>query len=274
MDAKLQRISTTPLNANSQCIQCAQSRNCMLCLYLFVVRVAMWRFRISLDYSHFVVLRQARHGYVGLDWTLLFRDLIPRRHATLPYALNASPEIVSQSGPSLKHSVSFEYRTNGRLCDDWLNPTFGMDVNGKVEVAGPPGDTGFVKMQGGASLNVPLPQSCAFHGSVQAGILRSIPFGGLCGPASISDRFFVGGPLHLRGFLPAGIGPRAKTVSEPLVARISYDACRYGVFLTTCYFSLKGRRLGTRRRCAWGRFLLHSYNGYIGSISQHYSVST
>lgn len=144
----------------------------------------------------------------------MFRDLIPRRHATLPYAMDASPEIVSQAGPSVKHSLSYEYRTNGRLCDDWLNPTYGMDVHSKVEVAGPPGDVGFVKWQGGASLNVPLPASWAFHGALQTGVLRSLPFGGLCGPPCVSDRFFLGGPMHFRGFVPAGIGPRAKTVRE------------------------------------------------------------
>lgn len=146
-----------------------------------------------------------------MDWSLLFRDLIPRRHATLPYAMDASPEITSQSGPSLKHSIAYEYRTNGRVCDHWLNPTYGIDVHGKVEVAGPPGDVGFVKLQGGASLHVPLPGPWAFHGAFQAGILQSLSFGGLCGPAGVSDRFFLGGPMQFRGFVPAGIGPRAKT---------------------------------------------------------------
>lgn len=146
-----------------------------------------------------------------MDWSLLFRDVIPRRHATLPYAMDASPEITSQAGPSLKHSLAYEYRTNGRLCNDWLNPTYGIDVHGKVEVAGPPGDVGFLKLQGGASLHVPLPSQWAFHGTFQTGILQSLSFGGLCGPARISDRFFLGGPMQFRGFVPAGIGPRAKT---------------------------------------------------------------
>ena len=162
----------------------------------------------------YICFAQAQGGYSGVDWSLLLRDLIPRRHATLPYAMDASPEIVSQSGPSLKHSLSYEYRTNGRYCDHRLNPTSGMDVHGKLEVAGPPGDVGFFKMQGGASLNVPLPGTWALHGAFQMGILRSLAFGGLCGPASISDRFFVGGPMQMRGFVPAGIGPRAKTVRE------------------------------------------------------------
>lgn len=155
----------------------------------------------------------ATGGYSGLDWSLLFRDVIPRRHASLPYAANASPEVVSQSGPSLLHSLSYEYRLNGSLCNDRYNPTEGMDLFAKLQVAGPPGDVGFVKAQGGMSYHsTVLPSSgLALHASLQSGILKSVTFGGLCQPPSLSDRFYVGGPLQLRGFCPAGIGPRAKT---------------------------------------------------------------
>ena len=190
----------------------------------------------------------------------MFRDLIPRRHATLPYAMDASPEIVSQAGPSLKHSLSYEYRTNGRLCDDWLNPTYGVDVHSKVEVAGPPGDVGFVKLQGGASLNVPLPASWAFHGAFQTGILRSLSFGGLCEPAGVSDRFFLGGPMHFRGFVPAGIGPRAKTVSEVCLhcmltkVLVFNDEPKHSIqdvcIVAGC--SAIGWSFCAWRRCSWG----------------------
>jgi outer membrane protein insertion porin family len=133
--------------------------------------------------------------------------------------------------------LSYEYRTNGRHCDDRFNPTDGVDVHGKIEVAGPPGNVGFVKMQGGASFNVPLPWTWALHGSVQAGMLRSLPLHGLCGPASISDRFFVGGPMQLRGFVPAGIGPRAKTVSKVWLFRLFLEICQLWYFLTRlCVF--------------------------------------
>lgn len=159
--------------------------------------------------------------------------------------MDASPEIVSQSGPSLKHSLSYEYRTNGRFCDDWLNPTYGMDIHGKIQVACPPGDVGFVKMQGGASLNVPLPSSCAFHGSLQTGILRSLSFGGLCGPAVVSDRFFLGGPMQFRGFVPAGVGPRAKTVRAMM--RMTMNACED----ESNSILIIGRCVGSGRRCAW-----------------------
>ena len=158
----------------------------------------------------------ANDAYTGCEWSWLFRDILPRRHATLPYALDASPEIAAQSGPSEKNSLAFEHRTNGTYCDNKFNPAEGIDYYSKVEIAGPPGDVGFVKAQGGGSIHIPiLPRylSCSLHGSFHTGILQSLSFGGACKPATVSDRFHVGGPMQLRGFSAAGIGPRAKSGS-------------------------------------------------------------
>ena len=180
--------------------------------------------------------------YWGLDWTLSLRDVVPRRHSTLPYACDASPEIVALSGPSLLHSLTYQIRTNGCFTDNRYQPTAGYDWNSKFQLAGPPGDVGFIKAQGSYSVHVPLASTTvgggasgttvpnpndgsvadtsgesvsvnwlSLHGNVNAGILQPISFSGICRPPTISDRFFVGGPLQLRGFLPAGIGPRAKT---------------------------------------------------------------
>ena len=132
-----------------------------------------------------------------------------------PYELDASPEIVAQSGPSVKHSVQYEFRTNGSLCDDRFNPTAGLDLRTSLELAGPPGDVGFIKGEGGLAGHMPLSDDgdgLSLHGSLQTGFLQALGFSGLCGPPTVSDRFFVGGPMQLRGFVPSGIGPRAKTV--------------------------------------------------------------
>mmetsp|Transcript_22308 Transcript_22308/g.32932 ORF Transcript_22308/g.32932 Transcript_22308/m.32932 type:complete len:510 (-) Transcript_22308:79-1608(-) len=153
----------------------------------------------------------APKSYVGIDWSLILRDVLPRRHATLPYTCDASPEVVLQSGSTAKHSLSFEYRTNGAYTDSRYNPTAGTDFHTKVEFAGPPGDVGFLKAEGGISHSVGREKGIAIHASAASGILQPLAFGGLCGPPTISDRFFIGGPMQLRGFVPAGIGPRAKT---------------------------------------------------------------
>jgi hypothetical protein len=171
------------------------------------------------------------------DWTLALRDVVPRKHATLPYAADASPEIVALSGPTMTNSMTYQIRTNGSQVDHRYQPTSGFDWHGKIQVAGPPGDVGFCKVQGGCAVHVPLwtttatPEAIsekntpvttmtqppisfhalALHASISGGLLQPLHFGGMCRPPTISDRFFVGGPLQLRGFLPAGIGPRAKT---------------------------------------------------------------
>mmetsp|Transcript_14613 Transcript_14613/g.40611 ORF Transcript_14613/g.40611 Transcript_14613/m.40611 type:complete len:586 (-) Transcript_14613:319-2076(-) len=165
--------------------------------------------------------------YWGLDWSLGLRDIVPRKHAEIPYAADASKEIVMQSGPSLLHSLKWEARTNGSSVDDRYQPTVGVDVHASTELAGPPGDVGFVKAQGGIALHVPLDgdvdefgnfipsknpsllNRISFHATACGGLLKPLSFGGLCNPPTISDRFFVGGPMQLRGFLPAGIGPRS-----------------------------------------------------------------
>ena len=167
--------------------------------------------------------------YWGIDWTLGLRDIVPRKHPELPYAVDASPEIVMQSGSSLLHSLKWELRTNGGSTDDKFQPTVGFDGFCLAELAGPPGDVGYAKVQGGTAMHVPLggefdetgnysnnnPTSffdrVSLHATCSGGVIHPISYDGLCRPPTISDRFFVGGPMQLRGFLPAGIGPRSKT---------------------------------------------------------------
>jgi len=130
--------------------------------------------------------------------------------------------------------LEYNYKMNNSACNDRFNPTEGYDLHYNVELAGPPGDVGFLKCSGGVALHIPvvpeeqrqghsrqqqnaslLHQLCSglsFHASLNGGLIRPITYGGLCSPVTnLADRFFVGGPLQLRGFLPAGIGPRAET---------------------------------------------------------------
>jgi len=165
---------------------------------------------VKLSNQHSIMSsEQSPHWYHGLEWSTILRDLVPRRCADLPFALDASPEVVSQAGPSVKHSIAAEFRTNGHYLDHPFNPTAGFHVHAKAELATPPGDVGFAKCQAGTAMHMPLTSSITLHGVLNMGYLKSLLFGGLCRPATLSDRYYVGGPLHLRGFGPAGIGPRA-----------------------------------------------------------------
>jgi len=208
-----------------------------------------------------------------LVWSLLHRDLLPRRNASLPYLCDASPEVLSCAGPSLKHSLKYTYDWKGTHLwsqkDDLLQkgdndpeptshnstsvptshppsspfqPTSGIDGRFGLELAGPPGDIGFFKAWFGSAIHIsPFAPSIrassnhsrnisaipnifkhlAFHASLNGGILQPLSFGRLCSNGGtgdacgtishISDRFFLGGPNQLRGFMHGGIGPRANT---------------------------------------------------------------
>ena len=149
--------------------------------------------------------------YEGLEWTFVFRDIVPKRNPILPYTMDASPEVVSQSGPDTKHSLKLELRSNGTLTNDKFNPTSGFDWHTVLELAGPPGDVGFFKCHAGSAAHMPLGGGLSVHASLSGGYIHPLSFGGLCGGPGISDRFYLGGPMSLRGFAPGGIGPRAKT---------------------------------------------------------------
>jgi len=168
---------------------------------------------------------QTPDPYCGVEWTVAARDVVPRRHATVPYALDASPEIASQAGPNFANLFRFEYRTNGRYLDRPTMPTNGYEVHGTAECATPPGDVGFLKVNGGLSAHRRMPAAVAFHGAFNAGYVRHLSFGGLCPrPPTPSDRFYVGGPFSFRGFSPAGIGPRAAPSSSSSGAAAYADA--------------------------------------------------
>lgn len=165
-----------------------------------------------LDNTGRVQRPEAAPGYYwGFDWKLALRDVVPRKHADFPYASSASHEIVALSGPNLTHSLSWEVRTNGEYTNERYQPLLGADWFSKVEMAGPPGDVGFAKAEGGGAIHIPVTEdgSIALHGTCAGGYVRAFSFGGMCKPPTISDRFFVGGPMSLRGFLPAGVGPRS-----------------------------------------------------------------
>jgi len=188
--------------------------------------------------------------YTYLDWNIALKDILPKRSSTHPYILDCSTDIAKQSGTYLKHSLEGGLYMNGCLLDDRYDPTLGYDYHIKGEVAGPPGDVGFMKLNCGYNWHLPvellrlmmfgvknddgyieeksrddespLVVGMALHSSFNFGILRPLTFNGLLGsggegsnsPSSptlvpSSDRFYIGGPGQLRGFLPAGIGPRS-----------------------------------------------------------------
>ncbi|KAG5175848.1 sorting and assembly machinery component 50 [Tribonema minus] len=165
-----------------------------------------------------VATLRSHDGAHALTGEMTWRDVMPRRHPTVPYAHAASLSVLRESRPSVRSSMRYAYTQDGR--DSPYVPTVGPYLQASHrEAAVPPGDVSFLKghiaLQQHMSfvdlapifLSVnPLPISlgvCLGLGAVR-------PFGSDAGkPARISDRYFLGGPMMLRGFKVAGTGPRA-----------------------------------------------------------------
>jgi outer membrane protein assembly factor BamA len=153
---------------------------------------------------------QQPRWYSSIEWGIVYRDLIPRRHATLPYHFAASSEIVSQSGASVKHGITGVASYSNISTDTSNLPIHGLQFQCTTEVATPPGDVGFIKGQASIAGHFSLHQRLSLHTFLSTGYLRALSFGGLCAPPIVSDRFLLGGTGSFRGFIPAGIGPRSR----------------------------------------------------------------
>lgn len=171
-------------------------------------------------------------GFHSFGCVSEWRDIIPIRcpHNEFEYA--ASGLILAQARPSLKNSFHYIYTNDNR--DNRHCPTRGSYLQMKNEIAGFGGDVNFIKSQFKVQNFFPilsrlisgLSSGFSFH----AGILYPItPFSPLSvlnsrssshkhdqtasdslvgGSTCISDRFWLGGPLTMRGFNHKGVGPR------------------------------------------------------------------
>ncbi|KAJ7360059.1 sorting and assembly machinery component 50 [Desmophyllum pertusum] len=118
-------------------------------------------------------------------------------------ARNASFEIREQAGHSLRHTIVVDKRDNMAL------PSEGYLLKLAQELAGLGGDVRFLKHNLEYQHSVELLKDVILSWSFQGGNLRPL-FGT---PSRINDRFFLGGPLSVRGFGTKGIGPRSENDS-------------------------------------------------------------
>lgn len=170
---------------------------------------------------------------VGSAW----RDVLPTRSKINEFEFAASGLIIAQAKPSLKNSVHYTFTADRR--DDPHGPSQGSLLRARAELAGFGGDAHFVKTQFAVQqfariLKTAVPD-CAVGFSFNAGAVCPLPSlagassgaggagagsgsgagdGGdkagkaVGGSSSISDRFWLGGPMTLRGFNFKGAGPR------------------------------------------------------------------
>ena len=172
-------------------------------------------FQATLSNHHNIPSPERAPGaYWGITYQALLRDVIPTGlHISTPLVLAAA------ATPQLKHAIQVEFRQNGVELDNAQLPTRGGDFHLQAEYALPVwSDVTFTKVQARYALHKAVDPNLSLHGIVSLGCLWGPQHG-------LSDRFYVGGPLNFRGFLPAGVGPRAsKAPSTALGGDFYYTA--------------------------------------------------
>jgi len=110
-----------------------------------------------------------------------------------------------QSGHTLKSAVRHILCVDRR--DNTIFPTEGTLFRLTQEFAGLGGNVGFFKNEVEVQANVPLGEDISLQGSFNAGLLKPSASGEKT--ITLSDNFYLGGPLNIRGFDIRGVGPHA-----------------------------------------------------------------
>jgi len=134
----------------------------------------------------------------SVRWEGVWRELNCLTRTT---AFQVREEMGHSLKSSLKHSLSVDKRDNPIL------PTKGVLFRLNTEYAGLGGDTGFFKNDIELQGNMQLPFDLVFQASLAGGVLRKMYEDKM---VTIADRFFLGGPLSLRGFETRGVGPHSE----------------------------------------------------------------
>lgn len=157
----------------------------------------------------------------SIEGSFTYRDEIPISHPTIA-ALSTSPEAILQimkatTKCALKYTLQHDSRAGG------ASSTSGSLLSASVEAALPPGIAQFVKtdlrVETHSLLGPPMHDQPGLAMSVAGaiGMLASLDSN-----SALSDRYYLGGPMSLRGFYMHGCGPRSRTVdgvSSPLGGR-------------------------------------------------------
>ncbi|XP_022907142.2 sorting and assembly machinery component 50 homolog B [Onthophagus taurus] len=117
---------------------------------------------------------------------------------------SSSFEVRENSGPTLKSALAHILTVD--LRDDLIFPACGTLFQLNTEFAGIGGNIGFLKNDLYVQSNISVLKDVVIQGTLGGGFLKGI---GNDMQIGMSDMFFLGGPLDLRGFQMRGIGPRA-----------------------------------------------------------------
>ncbi|KAG0290987.1 hypothetical protein BGZ96_005600 [Linnemannia gamsii] len=142
----------------------------------------------------------------------------------------ASLTIREQCGHSLKSALTHMWVHDMR--DEPLLPTTGHFLRVTQEYAGLGGDVNHIRQEVEAQVARSNNTGYILSATVKSGYLHSLNGK----PSKISDRFFLGGPMSVRGFKSNGLGPRE---GEDSLGGDAYMSA--GVSLMTPFPGLAGR---------------------------------
>ncbi|MDA1069873.1 MAG: outer membrane protein assembly factor BamA [Proteobacteria bacterium] len=130
---------------------------------------------------------------------------------------DASIYIQDQEGTTVTSAVGNELTYDRR--NDALNPTSGYLLQFGHDFAGLGGNAKFFRQRGSGTVYYPFAQDWTGSFKLEGGRI----FGLFGEDVRIQDRFFLGG-ASLRGFEPAGVGPRDVDTGDSLGGNIFYAA--------------------------------------------------
>ena len=131
-------------------------------------------------------------------WEGIWRDLACISPAT---AFEVREESGHTLKSSIKHILSFDTRNSAMI------PEEGSFIKLQQEFAGLGGNVGFHKHEIEIKQSLPVIGNVTLQGTFKAGLMR--PTQRENSVTCITDRFFIGGPLNLRGFRMNGVGPQS-----------------------------------------------------------------
>lgn len=136
----------------------------------------------------------------NLSWEGVWRDISCSNKGTA-FAVREHAGHTLKS--SLKHILTVDRRNNP------IFPSSGSFFRLNQEFAGLGGDIGFfkneVEVQGNLPLNAILGDDYVLQGTFHGGLLK--PLTNFEKSLTIADKFFLGGPINVRGFEQRGLGP-------------------------------------------------------------------
>ncbi len=157
-----------------------------------------------------------RAGYdLGPDLRQVWRYTLQRQEVS-NVDVTASAIVKDDEGSNIESSIGQTLSYDKR--DARFDPREGYVVQLSNTLAGLGGDVSFIKLSLGGSYHYPVP----FFDNVTATTVAKVGnITGLADDTRVSDRFFIGGG-SLRGFEPAGIGPRDSLTGDALGGKHYY----------------------------------------------------